>query len=78
MNDKDDDQTNDIQAMRCEILGISAATSGGEKGITLAVRANPNSFEVTELFFRVAQAQERLQIDVADLLERSPVFNEAN
>ena len=76
MNENNDQHFNEVQAVKCEILGSSAATQAGEKCVLLTVRMNPNSYKVTELLFSLSQAKERLQIDVADLLERSPLFQE--
>jgi hypothetical protein len=67
-----------VNAQRCEVLGISAATCGGEKLILLTLRMTHNSFAVTELTFSLSQARERLQTDLADLLERHPLLAEEN
>ncbi len=77
-DDKKSYRTTETQANKCELLAINAATCEGEKYVLLTMRMNPYSFEVTEILIPLSQAQDRLQIDLADLLERSPVFNEAN
>ncbi len=73
MNDEQDNQT---QALKAELLGISAATSEGEKFVLLTMRMNPFSYEVTEVLIPVHQAQQRLQVDLADLLERHPIYKD--
>ena len=76
-NDENDYRTTETQANKCDLLAINAATCQDEKYVLLTIRMDPNSFKVTEILFPLSQAQERLQLDLADLLERSPVFNEA-
>lgn len=76
-NGDDEDRTTETHASKCDLLAINAATCQGGKYVLLTVRMNPNSFEVTEILIPLAQARERLQIDLADLLERSPLFNGA-
>ncbi|TWU49264.1 hypothetical protein [Rubripirellula reticaptiva] len=75
-DDKKNYRTTETQALKCDLLAINAATCHDGKYVLLTVRMNPNSFKVTEILIPLAQAQERLQIDLADLLERSPVFKE--
>lgn len=75
--DEKDYRTTETQAIKCDLLSINAATCHGEKYVLLTIRLNPNSFEVTEILIPLSQAEERLHVDLADLLERSPVFNEA-
>ena len=69
-------RTTETQAVKCDLLAINAATCHGEKHVLLTIRMNPNSFEVTEILVSLSQAKERLQLDLADLLERSPVFED--
>lgn len=74
--DEKDYRTTETQAIKCDLLSINAATCHGEKYVLLTIRMNPNSFGVTEILIPRSQAEERLQLDLADLLARSPVFNE--
>lgn len=74
-NEKDD-RTTETQAMKCDLLAVNAAICHDDKYVLLTIRMNPYSFEVTEILIPLSQAQERLQLDLADLLERSPVFRE--
>lgn len=76
-NDENDYRTTETQANKCDLLAINAAICHDDKYVLLTVRMNPSSFQVTEILIPFSQAQERLQVDLADLLERSPVFNEA-
>lgn len=75
-DDKKNYRTTETQAIKCDLLAINAATCHEEKHVLLTIRMNPNSFEVTELLIPLSQAEERLQLDLADLLERSPVFKD--
>jgi hypothetical protein len=72
----DPENRNIVNAHRCDVLGLSAATCGSEKLILLTLRMKPNSFEVTELTFSLSQARERLQTELADLLARHPLLQE--
>jgi hypothetical protein len=72
----DPENLNFVNAQRCEILGISAATCGGEKLIPLTLRMTSNSFIVTSLTFSLLQGRERFQADLADLLARHPLLKE--
>lgn len=72
----EDDRTSETQALKADLLGISAATCEGEQFVLLTLRLNRFSFQVTDVLIPLHQAQERLQVDLADLLERSPVFKE--
>lgn len=74
--DENDYRTTETQAIKCDLLSINAATCHGEKHVLLTIRMNPNSFEVTEILIPRSQAEERLQLDLADLLARSPVFED--
>lgn len=74
----DPENRNNVNAHRCDVLGLSAATCGSEKLILLTLRMTPNSFEVTELTFTLSQARERLQTELADLLARHPLLQEEN
>ena len=74
--DKKSYRTTETQAVKCDLLAIDAATCHEEKHVLLTVRMNPNSFQVTEILMPLSQAKERLQLDLADLLERSPVFED--
>ena len=77
MSDNEKDfRTTETQALKCDLLAINAATCQDGKYVLLTVRMNPNSFEVTEILIPLSQAKERLQIDMADLLERSPIFED--
>ena len=75
-DDEKDYRTTETQAVKCDLLAINAATCSDEKHVLLTIRMNPNSFEVTEILIPLSQAKERLQLDLADLLERSPVFED--
>ncbi|APZ93359.1 hypothetical protein [Fuerstiella marisgermanici] len=73
-DDKENYRTTETQALKCDLLAINAATCQDGKYVLLTIRMNPNSFKVTEILIPLSQAQDRLQVDLADLLERSPVF----
>ena len=59
---------NNTQEFKAEILAISAA-SCDERFVRLTLRLNSNSFEVTEILIPFHQAKDRLQKDLADVLE---------
>ena len=71
-----DDNFQETQAQKIDVLAINAATCDGQKYVLLTARLNPYTFETTELLVPVHQAIDRLQIDLSDLLQRSPVFND--
>ena len=62
------ENSNNTQEFKAEILAISAA-SCDERFVRLTLRFNPNSFEVTEILIPFHQAKDRLQKDLADVLE---------
>lgn len=72
MSENDPQETN---AQKVDVLAISAAKGEGEIFLLLTVRLNPYSYGVTELLVPLHQARERFQTDLSDLLERSPIFN---
>lgn len=74
-NEKDD-RTTETQAMKCDLLAVNAAICHDDKYVLLTIRMNPNSFQVTEILIPLSQARDRLQLDLADLLARSPVFED--
>ena len=59
---------NNTQEFKAEILAISAA-SCDERFVRLTLRFNSNSFEVTDVLIPFRQVKERLQKDLADVLE---------
>ncbi|WP_146524025.1 hypothetical protein [Novipirellula artificiosorum] len=69
-------ESHETTALMCEILALNAATHAGTDFVLLTVRLNPFSFQTTELLVPLTQARDRLQVDLADVLERSPVFKD--
>ena len=65
----EDLNSNDTPAYKAEILAISAA-SCEERFVRLTMRLNSNSFEVTDILIPFDQARERLQKELAEVLER--------
>ena len=63
------ENTNNNQICRAEILAVSAA-SCHERFVRLTLRLNPNSFEVIDILIPFHQAKERLQKDLACVLEK--------
>ena len=80
-DDEKDYRTTEMQAVKCDLLAINAATCHEEKHVLLTFRMNPNSFQVTEILIPLSPEKNlvnQLECPVTELMISGSLIGDIN